>query len=140
LGKLADGGRRLELQLAPSELGAVTLILTSGKGGEISATIRSERSETAELLARHLDIIRVNLEEQGLKVDKLEVQNQMLNNRDDWQGMEQHNAMREEQERREHLERLRRLGRGGNGAIQARDVQLHEQTAEISEHGLHVVA
>ncbi|MDR2696001.1 MAG: flagellar hook-length control protein FliK [Deltaproteobacteria bacterium] len=141
LRKLADGGQRLELQLAPSELGAVTLILTSGKGGEISATIRSERSETAELVARHLDIIRVSLEEQGLKVDKLEVQNQMLNARDDWQGMEQHNAMRDGQERREQLERLRRLGRQGeNGTPPARDVQLPAHTAEISGQGLHLVA
>ena len=141
LGKLANGGQRLELQLAPSELGAVTLILTSSKGGEISATIRSERSETAELVARHLDIIRVSLEEQGLKVDKLEVRHEMLNNQNDWQGMEQHNTMREEQERREHLERLRRLGRqGGNELLQARDVQLREHSAEISGQGLYLVA
>ena len=141
LNRLANGEQRLELQLAPSELGAVTLILTSAKSGEISATIRSERTETAELIARHLDIIRVNLEEQGLKVDKLEVRHQMLNNQDDWQGAEQHNAMREEQERREYLERLRRLGRQNeNETIQARDMQLPEHTAKISEQGLHLVA
>ncbi|MCL1985410.1 MAG: flagellar hook-length control protein FliK [Betaproteobacteria bacterium] len=141
LGRLTNGDQRLELQLAPSELGAVTLILTSGKSGEISATIRSERHETAELVSRHLDMIRVSLEEQGLKVDKLEVQNQMLNNQDNWQGMEQHNAMREEQERREQLERLRRLGRlGESDAARAQDMQLHEHTAEISGQGLHLVA
>jgi hypothetical protein len=39
------------------------------------------------------------------------------------------------------LERLRRLGRQGeSGESQAQDVQLPEQTAEISEHGLHLVA
>jgi len=140
LSRLANGGQRLELQLAPSEMGAVTLILTSGKGGEISATIRSERSETAELVARHLDIIRVNLEEQGLKVDKLEVRSHTQDNRDDWQGMEQHNAMREEQERREHLERLRRLGRQSGNEAQARDVHTHEHTAETSGQGLYLVA
>ena len=141
LSKLANGGQRLELQLAPSELGAVTLILTSGKSGEISATIRSEKSETAELVARHLDMIRVSLEEQGLKVDKLEVQNQMLHNQDDWQGMEQHNAMREEQERREQLERLRRLGRQSeDDELRARDMQSSGHTAEISGQGLHLVA
>ena len=141
LNRLANGGSRLELQLAPSELGAVTLILTSAKSGEISATIRSERSETAELMTRHLDMIRVSLEEQGLKVGKLEVQNQMLNNQDNWQGMEQHNSMREEQARREQLEHLRRLGRQSeHETLRARDMQLHEHTAEISEHGLHLVA
>jgi len=141
LGRLANGGQRLELQLAPSELGAVTLILTSAKSGEISATIRSERSETAELVTRHLDMIRVSLVEQGIKVDKLEVQNQMLNNQDNWQGMEQHNAMREEQERREQLERWRRLGRqGADEDRRARDMQSNGHTAEISEHGLHLVA
>ena len=141
LSKPANGGQRLELQLAPSELGAVTLILTSAKSGEISATIRSERSETAELVSRHLDMIRVSMEEQGLKVDKLEVQNQMLNNQDSWQGMEQHNAMREEQERREQLERWRRLGRQSEDeTLRAQDMQSSGHTAEISEQGLHLVA
>ena len=141
LNKLTNGGQRIELQLAPSELGAVTLILTSGKSGEISATIRSEKSETAELVARHLDIIRVNLEEQGLKVDKLEVRHEMLNNQNDWQGMEQHNAMREDQERRDHLDRLRRLGRQGtNETFEARDAQALAHTTAISEPGLHLVA
>jgi flagellar hook-length control protein FliK len=141
LTRLANGGQRLELALAPSELGAVTLILTSAKSGEISAVIRSERTETAELMARHLDMIRVGLEEQGIKVDKLEVRHEMPNRQDDWQGTEQHNAMREQQERRDHLERLRRLGRnGGQAGPQAREMQTGVHTAEISGQGLHLVA
>jgi flagellar hook-length control protein FliK len=142
LSRLADGGQRLELNLTPSELGAVTLILTSSKSGEISATIRSERSETAELVSRHLDMIRVSLEEQGLKVDKLEVQNQTSGRQDEWKGMDQHNAMRDEQARRENLERMRRLGRhvGGNDAAPAQDVQIPGHRANISGHGLHLVA
>lgn len=143
LSALNNGGRKLELQLTPGDLGGVTLILTSGKGGEISALIRSEKPETTELMARHLDVIRVNLEQQGIRVDKLEVQNQSLNNQEQqqWQGMDQHNAMREEQERRGSLERLRRLGRlvDGEGAP-AQDMQNTPHPAEISGNGLHLVA
>ena len=147
LQKLNNGGQRLELQLTPTELGNVTVILTTAKSGEISALIRSDKSETAELVARHLDVMRVNLEQQGVKVDKLEVQNQMLNNQDDWQGMEQHNAMREEQERRDNMERLRRLGqRGSSDERAAQDMQndkYDEYAADISgvsKQGLHLVA
>ena len=145
LQKLNNGGQRLELQLTPTELGNVTLILTTAKSGEINALIRADKSETADLVARHLDVMRVNLEQQGVKIDKLEVQNQMLGNQDNWQGMEQHNAMREEQERRDNINRLRRLGqRGSAGEDAAQDMQNDEYddgyTANISTQGLHLVA
>ncbi len=140
---LNNGGRRLELQLNPGELGAVTLVLTTGKGGEVSALIRSEKTETAELMSRQLDIIRTNLEQQGVKVDKLEVQSGPMNNQEQqlWQGMEQHNSMLEQQERRDNLERLRRLGRRGeSGSSAAQEMQNIPHTAEISGQGLHLVA
>lgn len=73
LSALKDGGTRLDLQLHPQELGAITLTLTA-RNGEVSARIRSEKSETAEMVTRQLDTIRANLEQQGIKVDKIEVQ------------------------------------------------------------------
>jgi flagellar hook-length control protein FliK len=142
LSRNGDGSQRLALQLDPAELGAVTLILTSGKGGEITALIRAEKSETVELVSRHLEVIRVNLEQQGLKVDKLEVQGGLVNDRDQqWQGAEQHNAMREEKENREYLERLRRLGRqGGSDEFPDRDMPPVPSATEYSGRGMHLVA
>jgi flagellar hook-length control protein FliK len=142
LSRAGDGSQRLELQLNPAELGSVTLILTSGKGGEIAAVIRAEKSETAELVSRHLEVMRVNLEEQGLKVDKLEVHSGLVNDGDrQWQGMDRHNAGREERESREVLERLRRLGRqGGNGESREQDMQALSRAGEHSGYGMHLVA
>ncbi|MBD5558340.1 MAG: flagellar hook-length control protein FliK, partial [Desulfovibrio sp.] len=70
---MRDGATRLDLQLHPAELGAITITLVA-RNGEVSAQIRSEKSETAEMVSRQLDTIRVNLEQQGIKVDKIEVQ------------------------------------------------------------------
>lgn len=111
---MRDGTKKLEIQLNPVDLGTLTLTLTS-RNGEVSATIRSERGETADMLTRQLDVLRTNLEQQGVKIDKLEVQNQAADNRNSqWDSTQQHNARQEEYARRETLDRLRTLGRVRN--------------------------
>lgn len=104
-----NGTTRLDLQLHPQELGAITLSL-SLRNGEVSATIRSEKTETAEIVTRQLEAIRTNLEQQGLKVDKVEVQlNSRQQDENSWQNMDQHNSWQEEDARREELARLKNL-------------------------------
>jgi flagellar hook-length control protein FliK len=146
LSALRDGGSRLDLQLHPQELGAITLTLTA-RNGEVSARIRSERSETAEMVTRQMDSIRANLEQQGIKVDKIEVQVQ--NQRDDgrqWQNLDQHNSWQEQDARREELARLKNLATMRNSkdnsdsAILAQPVQSLGQTARYATQSLHVVA
>lgn len=115
LSALSNGTTRLELQLHPAELGAVNVLLST-KNGEVSALLRPERPETASLLMQQLGDLRAELEQQGIRVDKVDVQTQV---RDEygttWQGMDQHNAAREQRNRTEELDRLRRLGRTGSG-------------------------
>lgn len=109
---MRDGTRRLELQLNPLELGAVNVLLTTSRNGEVSALLRPERAETASLLMQQMDQIRVNLEEQGIKVEKVDVQTQLNDERGTtWQGMDQHNASQDEQSRSLGFDRLRRLNR-----------------------------
>ncbi|MDE5878564.1 MAG: flagellar hook-length control protein FliK, partial [Desulfovibrio sp.] len=48
---MRDGATRLDLQLHPQELGAITITLVA-RNGEVSAQIRSEKSETADMVAR----------------------------------------------------------------------------------------
>lgn len=146
LSALRDGTKRLELQLDPSDLGQLSLILTA-RNGEISATIRTERTETAEMMHRQLDIIRANLEQQGIKVDKLEVQTQLAdNNQQQWQGLNQHNAQQEEHARREQMERLRILRTLRNSsdisgkALLEQGVQLSMQSAGNAAQSLHIIA
>ena len=115
LSALSNGTTRLELQLHPAELGAVNVLLST-KNGEVSALLRPERPETASLLMQQLGDLRAELEQQGIRVDKVDVQTQVRDEHGTtWQGMEQHNAARDQRNRTEELDRLRRLGRVGSG-------------------------
>lgn len=147
LSALKDGGTRLDLQLHPQELGAITLTLTA-RNGEVSARIRSEKSETAEMVTRQLDTIRANLEQQGIKVDKIEVQLQSQQGDDgrQWQNLDQHNSRQEEDARREELARLKNLATLRNSSenmqpeILEQPVHSLTQTARYATQSLHVVA
>ena len=145
---MRDGATRLDLQLHPAELGAITITLVA-RNGEVSAQIRSEKSETAEMVTRQLDTIRVNLEQQGIKVDKIEVQ--MENSADQnsstaWQDMSQHNARQEEDARREELSRLRNLAtvrnnsRNSESTVLEQPVHISGQTARYAGQAMHLVA
>ncbi len=143
-----DGTKRLDLQLHPLELGAVTITLTS-RNGELNALIRSEKPETTELMHKQLDHIRATLEQQGVKVDKLEVQTQTPENNsqyEQWDSMQEHNTRQEENARREVLERLRNLGKVRNDGTNLDETTL-EQSVQLNSHAaiaagqpLHIVA
>lgn len=147
LNAMRDGSKKLELQLTPGDLGTMTLTLTA-RNGEVSAIIRSERPETAELMTRQLDVLRTNLEQQGIKIDKLEVQTQTGGQQgsDAWQGMNQHNTQQEEHARREQLDRIRNLGRMRNSSTSENLTHLEQgmqsmsRTAENAAQSLHIVA
>lgn len=145
---MRDGATRLDLQLHPAELGAITITLVA-RNGEVSAQIRSEKSETAEMVTRQLDTIRVNLEQQGIKVDKIEVQMENSadqNNSTAWQDMSQHNARQEEDARREELARLRNLAtvrnnsRNSEPTVLEQPVHISGQTARYAGQAMHLVA
>lgn len=108
---LRNGTSRLELTINPLDIGNVNILLTT-KNGEISALLRPERPETTAALMQQLDSLRAELEQQGLKVDKVEVQTQLKDDQGmHWQSMDQHNASQEQFARAKDLERLRILGR-----------------------------
>lgn len=128
-----NGTTRLDLQLHPQELGAITLSL-SLRNGEVSATIRSEKTETAEIVTRQLEAIRTNLEQQGLKVDKVEVQlNSHQQDENAWQNLDQHNSWQEEDARRDELARLKQLSTMRN-SLDNSDETILEQPVHSSAH------
>ena len=144
---LKGGGSRIDLQLNPQELGAITVSLTV-RNGEVSAVIRSEKSETTDMINRQVDAIRTNLEQQGLKVDKVEVrqESRQEQNSASWQDFNQHNSQQEEDARREELARLRNLAMVRNSSANA-DISTLEQpvhsidnTARYTTNNLNVVA
>ncbi len=143
---MGNGATRLDLQLHPAELGSLAITLIA-RNGEVTAQIRSEKTETADLLNRQVDMIRVNLENQGIKIDKIEVQ---LQNQDsggsNFADLGQHNARQEENARRQELARMRNLANainnGGDEENSGLARQLHDigQSARYAGSALHVVA
>lgn len=144
---LKGGGSRIDLQLNPQELGAITVSLTV-RNGEVSAVIRSEKSETTDIINRQVDAIRTNLEQQGLKVDKVEVrqESRQEQNSATWQDFNQHNSQQEEDARREELARLRNLAivrnSSANANISTLEQPVHSigNTARYTTSNLNVVA
>lgn len=128
-------------------MGAISITLTA-RNGEVSARIRSEKTETAEMVTRQLDMIRTNLEQQGIKVDKIEVQleNKQQDDGSQWQNLDQHNSRQEEEARREELSRLKNLSTirnsSNNMKIENLEQPVHSltQSARYSTRALHVVA
>lgn len=144
---MQDGSTRLDLQLHPAELGALTITLIA-RNGEVTAQIRSEKSETADMLNRQMDAIRITLEQQGVKVDKIDVQLQEA--RDDRQNLfpdlGQHNARQEHDARQQELARLRNLASLRNNntndeqSVLAQSVHDMAQQARYAGQAMHVVA
>ena len=147
LSSLKGGGTRLDLQLNPQELGSINVSLTV-RNGEVSAIIRSEKSETTDMINRQVDAIRSNLEQQGIKVDKVEVRQDTRQDQNSasWQDFTQHNARQEEDARREGLARLKNLAgvrnSTSNSAMTTLEQPVHSlgSTAIYATSNLNVVA
>ena len=135
---LNNGVKQLTVQLTPENLGKLTVALQV-HGKEVSATIRAESPEAARIIHEQLDIIKTALEDQGLKVDKLEVQTGLAGNQDgnNWLGQDQHNMNRENEVMAAMRSHFRAM-RGSNAA----SGQAVEQTVLRPNHndGLHIVA
>jgi flagellar hook-length control protein FliK len=142
---------RLDLQLHPQELGAISIALTL-HNGEVHARIRPEKDETAELLSRQAEIIRTNLEQQGVKVDRIEVLFHDPSNNDGGdnggprQNPDQTGARQEKDSLRDDLARLRALANIRNSfmnpdnEILEQPVHYHKETARYADQALHLVA
>lgn len=140
-----NGTQRLEIALSPSDLGSLTVVLTS-RHGEISALIKPDRAETAAMLTQQAEQIRQELEHQGFKVEKVDVQTQLSDQGgQNWQGADQHNSSRDLASRADEMMRLRRLGRSSadisdlDSAL-ARDMHLQARSASVAGQGMHLIA
>jgi flagellar hook-length control protein FliK len=142
LKNLTGGGKRLTIQLNPEHLGQLSVALTV-KNSEVSATIRADNHETAQMLAGQLESLQKSLEEQGLKVQRLEVQTQLPGSDDPgWQGLAQQGRSFEQ----DVMAGMRngkggRFGGSGSAATAAETMDMARQ-AILSGNGsgLHVIA
>jgi flagellar hook-length control protein FliK len=137
---LNNGAKQLTLQLSPADLGQLNVILQV-KNKEVHASIRAENHDTAKMLTENMAALKTALEQQGLKVAKVEVQTGLLS---DDQLMQQyfsqdnHNGAQEQNERAQHMGRMRLLR--GEAASVARDMQSDVEQASIAQTGISIIA
>lgn len=136
---LGQGVKQLVIRLDPMELGQVSVILQV-RGKEVQAVLRSSNQETSVALNEQLSQLRTQLEAQGLKVGKLEVQTQLADGQDQsqWQGAESHNRYQENREFAMSAKRWRTLDRVSPDLV--RDVQNSPQREKLSQSGLDIFA
>ena len=136
---LGQGVKQLVIRLDPAELGQVSVILQV-KGKEVQAVLRASSQEATHALGEQLAQLRTQLESQGLKVGKLEVQTQLADSQGQpqWQGAEQHNHYQENRELALSAQRWRTLERVDTGLV--RDVQNAPQREKLSSGGLDLFA
>ena len=136
---LGQGVKQLVIRLDPMELGQVSVILQV-RGKEVQAVLRTSNQETSVALNEQLTQLRTQLEAQGLKVGKLEVQTQLADGQDQsqWQGAESHNRYQENREFAMSAKRWRTLDRVSPDLV--RDVQNSPQREKLSQSGLDIFA
>ncbi|BBD08901.1 flagellar hook-length control protein FliK [Desulfovibrio ferrophilus] len=139
LKNMGEGRKQLTLELNPGDLGKLSVILQA-KDGEVSVMFRAEHQDTGRILSEQLSQLKVHLENQGIKVGKMEVQTQ-LQDQDlgqGWQGADQHNMTQAQKNFIEKRGILRMLRQDGIGVAQ--ELLNDPETARIAQDGLYVVA
>ncbi len=136
---LNQNQKQLVLRLDPPELGKLSMVLTA-KDGEVSATFRAETREARALLSEQMAQLRSQLEQQGIRVGRMEVQTQLSGeqNSGQWLFAGDHNQAREREESARRQGLLRQL-RGQDGDM-AQEMQNEPHTARIARQGLDIIA
>ncbi len=136
---MQNGARQLTMQLTPEDLGKITVIL-SVRNNEVNAVIRPESAEAAKAINDQLHQLRLSLENQGLKVENIEVQTGLQNNtNNNWQGFAEHNAQQELN--RQFLNQRRMNGLRSSENQLAQEMQTSAGQERISTHsGLDIIA
>ena len=142
LENLGQGRHQLQLRLDPPSLGKMSIIVQV-KHNEVSAVIKTENAEVSRIIGDQLAQVKHALEQQGLKVDKLDVQTQL--NEDtagrDWFGTESHNLARDREQQSSLLSSLRKLAfSDADGVEDARVPAEAAQAAVASKSGIDLFA
>jgi flagellar hook-length control protein FliK len=138
---LGQGRSQMTLQLNPPQLGSISLMLHV-HNNEVHATIKTMSNDVTHAVQENMAQLKSSLEQQGLKVSRMDVQTQL---REDshlqdgsWQGEEQHNQARERLRKSGRMGILRELGEQGEEV--ARELQMIRYGENISQSGLDMFA
>ncbi len=136
---LGQGRKQLTLQLDPENLGKLQVIIQV-KEKDVHAVLRAEDPDTAKMLTGQLETIRKTLEDQGLKVQNLEVQTGLAGGQSQQSlfSADQHNQAQERQELTKMFSQMRLL-RSELGGV-AHEMQNEGMQAILADRGLHIIA
>ncbi len=139
---LQDGTKQLTIQLTPEDLGTVTVLL-SVKNKEVTAILRPDNPESVQAIEDQLHKLRLVMEQNGLKVERLEVRPQLQDStgNQSWQSFDQHNSGKEMHQRNQeqqlnHMLRSRSLDELGG----SEEAALIPPVIRENSSGLDVVA
>lgn len=143
LQNLGQGRHRLSMNLEAPNVGKVLVILQVN-AKEVSAVIRTDNHEAAKALTDQMQHLRSTLEQQGLKVEKLDVQTQLQDEagKDLWDGTDQHNQAREREIFSRNLRHIRMM-RGSSDELAREmnnELQNDPKQARIARTGLDLIA
>ena len=137
---LGQGRKQLTLQLDPENLGKLQIVIQV-RDKDVTAVLRTEDPDTAKMLSGQLETIRKTLEDQGLKVQNLEVQTGLAGGQNQQQATfnaDQHNQAQQRQEMNKLFTQMRLL-RQDSGDV-AHEMQNQSMQAILADRGLHIVA
>jgi flagellar hook-length control protein FliK len=137
---LSNGTKQLTLQLTPENLGKLSVVLQV-QGKEVNAVIRADSAEAAKIISDNIESIRASLENQGLKVEKLDVQTGLTGDQGsmDWSGSDQHNLARDREvmtAMRNHMRAMR--GESTASTLSSQGTIANQNTGVAQ--GIHVIA
>ena len=136
-----QGRNQIVLRLDPPSLGKVSVILQV-HNKEVTALIKTENHDVTNMVSEQLDNIRQQLEQQGLKVQRLDVQTQL--NQDQashWLGAEQHNLGRDQETQQSLMSAWKRLLTDSSDQIDASEAGVQEtMSGPGASSGLHIIA
>ncbi len=140
LKNLGQGRSELTLQLNPPDLGKMSLVLQV-QNKDVLGLIKTNNPEVARFIQQNLHTIQQGLEQQGLKVSKLDVQTQLAQeDSSQWFGQEGHNQAREHRQQMEHRGWLKRWQDGEWLDPEIMDDTGSESLRTLSRAGLSVLA
>lgn len=140
LRNLADGRKQMTLKLDGADLGKLNVML-SVRDKEVSAVIRVDSHEAGKLLGDQMAQLRQTLEQQGLKVQRLEVQTQLNGNNQfsqNWQGAGRHNMAQQQGNSGQYKGMWKNLREGGESLAQ--EMQDAMTKVNNSQGGLDIFA
>jgi len=134
---MEQGQKQLVLRLDPPELGKLSMVLTV-KDGEVSAMFRAETREAQTMLSEQMSQLRSQLEQQGIRVGRMEVQTQLSGDQGQWLSAGEHNQAREREEAARRQGLLRQMRGQDQDVVQEMHNEPH--TARIARQGLDIIA